>query len=186
MAGAVLDACVLYPASLRDTLLRAAQARLYVPRWSRDLLDELLRNLVANGAVTPAAAVRLLTAMRTAFPQASVTDYDDLIPHLINHPKDRHVLAAAIRAQAQTIVTLNLRDFPAAALGPYDIQAQHPDEFLTALLITSPRRMIQIISEQAGDLKNSPKTAEDVLATLRLFAPGFAARALSVLRGASQ
>ena len=98
MAVSVLDACVLYPASLRDTLLRAAQAGLYVPRWSRDLLEEMARNLLEHGAVTPESAARLLNAMRTTFPQALVTDYDDLIPQLTNHPKDKHVLAAAIRA----------------------------------------------------------------------------------------
>lgn len=68
--------------------------------------------------------------MRTAFPDARVTGYESLIPAMTNHPKDRHVLAAAARADAAVIVTANLKDFPAAALEPYQIDAVHPDDFL--------------------------------------------------------
>ncbi len=119
---AVLDACVLYPASLRDTLLRAAMRDFYRPQWSAQILDEVTRNLRDNRGLTIEQANRLLNAIRRHFSEAEVTDYESLIPLLTCHEKDRHVLAAAIRARADVIVTFNLKDFPATALTPYNIR----------------------------------------------------------------
>ena len=69
----LLDTCVIYPANLRDTLLRLAEADLYRPRWSADIMVELDRNLVKHG-VNPAGVARLTTAMNEAFLEANVTD----------------------------------------------------------------------------------------------------------------
>ena len=98
------------------------------------------------------------------------------IKGLTNHPKDRHVLAAAIHAGANVIVTSNLRDFPPRALAPYGIQAQSPDDFLCALLDAFPEQMAAIIAEQAADLKRTPKTPDDILSAVGLIAPEFAGR----------
>lgn len=95
----VLDACVLYPAYLRDTLLSAAEADLYDPRWSDDILADVERNLVAD-VLTPEQVRHLIAEMCAAFPDALVHDYEALVPAMRNHPKDRHVVAAAVRAQA--------------------------------------------------------------------------------------
>ena len=78
-----------------------------------------------------------------------------------------HVLAAAIRAGAQTIVTFNLKDFPAATLAPYDIEAQHPDDFVLDTIDLAPGTVTQVISEQAAALKNPPRSIGDLLDTLR-------------------
>jgi hypothetical protein len=93
-----------------------------------------------------------------------------------NHPKDRHVLAAAMQAAARTIVTVNLRDFPQHLLAPYGVEAQSPDTFLLALHDTAPAIMARIIEEQASALWKSAKTPADILANLTGQAPSFAAR----------
>jgi predicted nucleic acid-binding protein len=126
---AFLDTCVLYPAYLCDTLLRLAEASAYRPLWSVDVLSELRRNLIDRGI--PADRVdRRIAQMSRSFPDALVTGYESLIDGMTNHPKDRHVLAAAVRANAEVLVTFNLTDFPGPALKPYDVDAVHPDEFL--------------------------------------------------------
>ncbi|MFZ5443785.1 MAG: PIN domain-containing protein [Myxococcota bacterium] len=138
----VLDANVLYPFTLRDTLLRAAAASFFQVHWSAQLLDEATRNLVANGVVTAEQAARLRAAMTEAFPEALVTDHEALIAGMKNDEKDRHVSAAAVKAGAQVIVTMNLSDFRDL---PEGIEAQHPDEFLSNLfdldadVMTRPR-----------------------------------------------
>jgi predicted nucleic acid-binding protein len=161
--GVVLDACVLIPAALRDTLLRAAQDELYRPQWSEDILQEVQRNLVAHNLTDEVGARTLVAAIRDAFPEASVKGYRPLVRAMSNQPKDRHVLAAAVVSYAQVIVTINLRDFPSKALDPFGIAAQSPDEFLSHLFDLSPHRMSQIIAEQAADLQSPPVTVEGVL-----------------------
>src|SRR6266852_2728301 len=94
--GVILDACVLYPMYLRDTLLRTAEAGLYRAQWSADILDEVSRNIVASGRATRERADHLLLVMRAAFPEAEVTGHHPLIGSMLNDPKDRHVTAAAV------------------------------------------------------------------------------------------
>lgn len=111
----VLDAGVLIPAPLRDTLLRAVEAGLYRAQWSEDILEEVRRNLISELGRSEEQAQRLVDTIHTAFPEAMVTGYASLTAAMTNHPKDRHVLAAAVVAGAQVIVTSNLKDFPQAA-----------------------------------------------------------------------
>lgn len=106
---AFLDACVLLPISLTDTLLRLAQANTYRPLWSDQVLDEVERNLPkVSDAVTPQKARKRIDAMRGAFPDAMVTGYEALISAMTNDEKDRHVLAAAVKGGAEVVVTANL------------------------------------------------------------------------------
>jgi hypothetical protein len=127
----VLDACVLVPATLRDTLLRAYATDLYVARWTTDILVEVERTLVSH-LTTPDRARSLVTRIREAFEDAEIprARYERLISAMTNHPKDRHVLAAAIVVAANAIVTSNPRDFPPSALSSYNIDAESPDRFL--------------------------------------------------------
>lgn len=110
---AVLDACVLYPYSLRDTLLRFAEAEFYAPLWSERILDEMERNVVRNGG-RPEALARTRQLMAQAFDAASLPAdaIAALEPSMTNDAGDRHVLAAAVSANADVIVTANLRHFP--------------------------------------------------------------------------
>src|SRR5688572_12357053 len=104
----VLDANVLFPFTLRDTLLRAAAADFYQLRWSAQILGEMTSNLVSSGTMTADKAARLRRTMENVFPEAAVTGYEALVPSMKNDEKDRHVAAAALKAGAQVIVTANL------------------------------------------------------------------------------
>lgn len=112
---AVLDAAALYPFSLRDTLLRLAQAELYVPLWSAQILEEMRRNLVEDHRMSEEKAARIVRLMRESFEEAEVdaAEIERLEPAMANHEKDRHVLAAAVAADSEVIVSFNVGDFPA-------------------------------------------------------------------------
>ena len=126
----LLDANVLYPFGVRDALLRFAETGLYRARWSDDILDEMVRSVSRIRPDREASILSTRAAMTRAFPEARVEGYEGLISALkLPDENDRHVLAAAIRAGAQWIVTENQRDFPAAALRPYDIESLTADEF---------------------------------------------------------
>ncbi len=117
--------------------------------------------------------------MRQHFSGASVENYEHLIPTLGNHPEDRHVLAAAVAAQASIVVTFNKRHFAGAACEPYGIDVQTPDEFLCALWQATPRLIERALGRQAAGLRNPPQTPRDVLQTLQRTVPLFAARVLA-------
>ncbi len=171
----LLDANVLFPFTLRDTLLRAAAADFYQMRWSARILDEMTRNLVANGVMPEEKARRLRGIMESEFPEAEVTGYEDLIPAMKNQEKDRHVAAAALKAGAQVITTANLRDFTDL---PDGIEAQSPDAFLCNLFDLHPERFIEILHEQAADLVNPPMSFEEITARLRKTVPELVAAVL--------
>jgi predicted nucleic acid-binding protein len=175
--GVVLDACVLVPPALRDTLLRAAEWGLYQPRWSEEILEEIRRTLLGRRMTDESQAEYLLKALRTAFPEAIVRNYEVLIAGMGNDPKDRHVLAAAVAAGAEVIVTTNLRHFPRSALIPLGKEAQHPDQFLMQLFDLAPQEMSEILRQQAADLGDPPMTVDDVLGRLEKQVPGFVAAA---------
>lgn len=168
----VLDANVLIPASLCDVLLRAARKRLIQVYWTEEILEEMRRNLVTDYKRSETQAARRVAAMREAFPEAMVTGYEWLIPAMTNHPKDRHVLAAAVHIGAQTIVTSNLRDFRAEHL-PRSMQAQEPDTFLQNLLSQAPEVLLEILHLQADHLKNPPISFEKMLDGMARSVPGF-------------
>jgi predicted nucleic acid-binding protein len=166
----VLDANVLYPFTLRDTLLRAAAADLFQVFWSEQILDEATKNLVDDGVMTPEQAVRLREAMTRAFPEAVVAGHESLIAAMRNQEKDRHVAAAALKAGAQVIVTANVVDFRDL---PDGVEAQHPDEFLCGLLDLAPEALVETVHAQARDLRRPPRTFEDVLRALHRIVPEF-------------
>lgn len=170
---AILDANVLYPFTLRDTLLRAAAAGLFQARWSDKILEEAIRNLVADHVVTEQQAVRLRAAMTAAFPEARVIGFDKLVATMRNDPKDRHVAAAAVKAKAQVIVTLNVRDFRRL---PEGIDAQTPDDFLVSLFDREPRLLIDIVHEQSVALRSPPRSFEEIVGALARVVPVFARR----------
>ena len=110
---AVLDACVLIPMPLADTLLRMAEApRLYLPKWSQAIMDEVTRNLVKKWNMEPEKARRREEELQRHFPEAWVEGFEPLINVMTNDPKDRHVLAAAVRSHSELIVTLQPARLP--------------------------------------------------------------------------
>jgi len=162
------DACVLYPAPLRDLLMQLALADLFQARWTDAIHDEWTRNVLANRPdISPASVARCRELMDRHVPDCLVTGYESLIPTLtLPDADDRHVLAAAIRGRAELIVTFNLVDFPAAALGPHNIEAIHPDEFLGRLWAESAEGVLGAVRLHKVSLKRPPKTAAEYLATL--------------------
>ena len=133
---AVYDASVLYPAPLRDLLMRLALTDLFRARWTEDIHEEWIRSLLeARPDLRREQLERTRELMNANVRDCLVAGYRSLIPGLeLPDPDDRHVLAAAIRASASVIVTFNLRDFPAAQLEQYGAEAQHPDEFVVHLV----------------------------------------------------
>lgn len=165
---AVLDACVLYPASLRDFLMRLATAGLYSPRWSAEIHAEWTRNLLASRPdIPPAQLARTQRLMDTALPSAMVTGYESRMANLtLPDPGDRHVLAAAIESKANVIVTFNLKHFPAASLALYGIKALTPDAFALQLYKAVPDDFLQVVQIHRASLTRPPKTAEEYIAAL--------------------
>jgi predicted nucleic acid-binding protein len=150
---AILDACVLVQAPLRDTLLRLAEAPgLYRPVWSDEIMVEMTRALGAAIGLTPRKTAHLEREIRQHFPDAWVTGYESLIRKMTNDEKDRHVLAAAVKARAHVIVTFNKRHFPAAAADRWGIEVVGPSAFLERLYLAAPWIVIERIQEQAANL----------------------------------
>ncbi|HEV3040296.1 MAG TPA: PIN domain-containing protein [Candidatus Angelobacter sp.] len=167
----VLDACVLIPMPLADTLLRlAAGPQLYLPKWTDRIMAEVSRNLQENFDLTSEQAAYREREIRRHFPEAWVEGYEDLIPSMTNNQKDRHVLAAAVRADAGLIVTYNAKDFPQAAISPYSITVQGPSTFLTTLYHIDSNSVMQSIEEQAAAIN---KSVQYVLNRLRINVPHF-------------
>jgi hypothetical protein len=166
---ALYDACVLYPASLRDFLLRLANTGILRARYTEEILDECFRSIQANRPdLKPEVLARTRNLMREAVPDCIVNGFDCLMDGFqLPDADDHHVLAAAIHAGAQVIVTLNLKDFPPAALAEFHIKAMHPDDFVLDAIDLSPGSVVKVVSEQAKSLKNPPKTIPELLDTLR-------------------
>jgi hypothetical protein len=165
---AVYDSCVLYPASLRDLLVRLALTGLFRARWTEAIHDEWIRNVLENRPDLSASQLaRTRQLMNAAVRDCLVTGYEWRIDSLtLPDPDDRHVLAAALEAQAQVIVTYNLRDFPADALQPHGIEAQHPDEFILRVIALNPLVVHETVETHQQALKNPPKAPAEYLATL--------------------
>lgn len=164
----VLDACVLIPASLRDTLLRLAEEpRLYAPRWSDEIIAETVRNLESRIGLSSQKTAYLVDQLRKHFGDAWVTGYEPLIDLMTNHPKDRHVLAAAVKCGASVIVTYNKRDFPVTATEPWEVEVQGPSTFLRF------QYDLIVVDKLRAQARNLGRTLSQQLAVLRIAVPSF-------------
>ncbi|MBN8557462.1 MAG: PIN domain-containing protein [Proteobacteria bacterium] len=163
----IFDACVLYPAPLRDCLLRLALTDLFKARWSDHIHAEWMAALARTGRIAPERLERVRTLMDAHVRDAKVTGYESLIDALeLPDPDDRHVLAAAIRCNADAIVTFNLKDFPAQALAPFGIETIHPDDFISYQIDLAPALCLRALREQRLALKHPPLDVEAFLAAL--------------------
>ncbi|WP_201019019.1 PIN domain-containing protein [Pseudomonas cichorii] len=162
---AVYDACVLYPAPLRDLLMWLGLSGLYRARWSAQIHDEWTRNVLKNRPdLTMEQLARTVQLMDKAVPGALVTGHEMLCADLnLPDPDDRHVLAAAIRCKAEVIVTFNLKDFPDAALEAFDIEPQHPDEFIIDLWDLDQAAVLTAVQKHRGTLKAPPMDVQQYL-----------------------
>jgi predicted nucleic acid-binding protein len=136
----VIDACVLVQAAVRDTLLRLSERRLFLARWTDEIIQEMVGALQAKLKRTQTETDHLVNELRTYFPDAWVEPgYRELISVMPNHEKDRHVLAAAVKERSEVILTYNLKHFPSECLRKLDVTAMSPDEFLLGLYFLNPR-----------------------------------------------
>lgn len=169
----LLDACVLLPIALTDLLLRLAEdPALYSPRWSKDILAEVERNLQRPkfGLSLEKARYRI-ACMESAFPEAIVTGYEPFIEKMPNDKKDRHVLAAAVRAKADAILTSNSKDFPLQCLDQFGIEKLTPDQFLLHQWHLDSRIVAKKLREQAEE---TSRTTSNLLDLLGKMVPRFA------------
>jgi len=163
----VYDACVLYPAPLRDLLLRLAGVGLFRARWTDEIHEEWMRNVLRDRRdLNPELLERTRRLMDRAVPDCLVTGYQGLIEQVeLPDLDDRHVLAAAIRCQASAIVTYNLRDFPKDHLTPYGIEPLHPDDFVAAQFELAPATVGKTVRDQRLSSRNPKQTVRELLDT---------------------
>ena len=166
--GVVLDANVLYSATLRGALLRMAQERLFRPLWSQLILDEWERSVRANHPHLADDQFTRMHAIFRLFPDAYVEGQQHLrLTEPLPDPDDEHVFATAIAGAADAIVTFNIRDFPAAVAGDLGVEIRHPDQFLVGVIDLDPARAIKALRLQREALKNPPMDTATYLEKLR-------------------
>jgi hypothetical protein len=163
---AFLDASVLYPAQLRNFLMHLARRDLFQARWSSHVHNEWIEALLRNRPdLTATQLYRTRRLMNEHIDDALVNGYEPIIDRLsLPDAKDRHVLAASIHCGAGVIVTVNLRDFPAAVLATHGVEALHPDSFIRGLLNDRPDDVVAAFRTQQATLKNPPLSREKLLA----------------------
>ena len=165
---ALFDACILYPAPLRDLLLQLATTKLFRARWTDMIHDEWIKTACANHpGVDPTKWARLRSLMDAHAEDCLVRDFEPLIDVItLPDADDRHVLAAAVKCGAGVIVTFNLKDFPACTLGRYDLEAQHPDVFVKHWIDLQPAVVVSAVQTVRTRLHNPAMTADEYLLTL--------------------
>ena len=169
MNRAVLDANVLFPADLRNTLMYLALAGAFTALWTAQIHEEWIRNVLkTRPELTRAALERTRQLMDRHALDAVVEDYEWLIPTLeLPDADDRHVLAAAIQAKATIIVTWNLKDFPARFLEPFGIKALNPDDFLFSIWPARRAEILDGLRTQRASLKHPPQSPAQFLQSLQ-------------------
>lgn len=162
---AVFDVCVLYKAPVRDLLMHLSLTGLFRARWTDRIHEEWIEALLRNRPDLKREQLqRTRDLMDDAVPDCLVDGYEGIEATVVlPDPDDRHVLAAAIKCGAGTIVTYNLDDFPAASLASYGLSAQHPDEFLEHAYHLDPVALCTAVRNARSGLQNPPKSAEQLL-----------------------
>ncbi len=184
MIIAVIDACVLYSALLRDFTMRLIIEDALDARWTEQIHTEWTRNLLQDRPDLTAAGLRKVCDLMNRFARnAVVTGFEEYIGTLqLPDPKDRHVLAAAIHAKASVIVTFNLKDFPKSALKPYGIRMLHPDAFFLEIIQSYPDAALVALRKQRAPLLNPPVSQKDFLLQLEQLKMPLTADAISHYR----
>jgi predicted nucleic acid-binding protein len=164
----IYDACVLYPAPLRDLLMQLATANLFRARWTDQIQEEWITNLLENRPdLTREQLDRTKALMNDAVPDCLVTGHEFLIETIeLPDPNDRHVVAAAIHGQANAIVTANLVDFPAHLLAPHNLEAIHPDDFITNQIDLNEATVLRAVQTCRRRLKAPEKSVDQYLERL--------------------
>ncbi len=164
---AVLDTNVIYPVVIRDLLFWFAHYDLYTPKWSAQIFCEWEKVMERKGIPQNEIYKRVQKA-NLAFPDALVRNYEGLIPGLnLPDPDDCHVLAAAIKSNANVIVTNNLNDFPQDYLSSFGLNAKSADDFLTDIIDLNHDQAVEAFKEMVLQKKNPESDEYQVLNMLR-------------------
>src|SRR5690606_35066432 len=164
---AVLDTNIIFPIVIRDLLFWFAHYELYTPKWSDHIFDEW-KNVMLRRGVAEEETKRRIQKANLAFPDALVINYGPLIDQLqLPDPKDRHVLAAAIKTNADIIVTNNLKDFPEDYLNSFGLKAKKADDFLTDIIDLNPDQAKAAFHEMVLNRQNPTMNEFEVLDSLR-------------------
>jgi len=174
----VIDACVLAVFAVIDLLLLIAErSSHFTPRWTGRIIEEMHRaHLKFGWGVRRAVSFR--DCLDPAFREARIVNYEALIERCTNHEGDRHVLAAAIKAQVSRILTFNLRHFPEEALSPWKIAVLHPQDYLLELFTKDSKAVWAALRAQAEKQNESLETRLEIMAR---HVPKFSARLLAEL-----
>jgi predicted nucleic acid-binding protein len=163
----VLDTNVIYPIAIRDLLLWFAHYDLYTPKWSKHVFDEL-QEVMRRKEIKEDIIQQRIQAINTAFPDAMVLNYEELIAGIeLPDPNDQHVVAAAIKTNAHIIVINNLKHFPEKILSKYGLYAKKADDFLTDIIDLNNKTAIEAFKELVLHKKNPPLDEFQVLERLR-------------------
>lgn len=184
----LVDANVLYSRVLRDFLLYSADEEIIAVAWSREILDEVTEHLVANVAgFAIESGARLATAMNRAFPYAAVEpapkDHERLSGLVLPDEDDRHVMAAAVAAEATVLCTANTKDFPEDVVGQLGFEVMTPDALLSVLIAEYPAQMLAVHATSVARLRGATD-ASTIAALERAGAPIAAARMMPLLESA--
>ena len=164
----MLDACVLYPAPMRDALLRLAATNLFKAYWTDQIHEEWINALLRQGKYSRETLEKTRDLMDRHVPDAKVTGYENLIEGIeLPDLDDRHVLAAAIKCKADAIVTSNLKDFPEELLAAYQIEIIPPDDFIYYQIDMAPPICCTAFREQRMALNKPPMTVDEFLTNLQ-------------------
>ena len=157
----LLDANVLYSVAISDALMEVVATGIYAAKWSQRIDQEWIKNLAKNRNRSEADFHTRRDQMHDACPDWEVPEEGWKVIEQCLHlpdPKDRHVLAAAIAGHADSIVTINIKDFPAAVLDPLGITVLHPDDFLLQQLELEPLFVLPAFKAMRARLKNPAYT----------------------------
>ena len=167
---ALIDACVLHKAVVRDLFMRLSTANIFQPKWSAKILDEMKRSILSRDLlnVTPEKPERTIRFMNREAPEALVTGYEYLMPTVVltNNEKDRHVLAAAIHCGADYVITDDKKLSNDSAFAEHSISTMHPDNFVLALLEEDESAVLAAIALQIKNLTSPPATPAQHLTNL--------------------
>lgn len=165
---AVLDANVLYPNLLRDLLVSLAVAGLYSAKWTERINDEWTKNLKIDRPDIAHRIDDVRVLLNQSVPDCLVENYEALIPGLdLPDPDDRHVLAAAIAGHADTIVTMNLKDFPAKTLAKHSIEVVHPDDFIMNQLELSRLEALATVKQVRARFRKPPISVDEFIGMMQ-------------------
>ncbi|MBV7532612.1 PIN domain-containing protein [Chitinophaga sp. sic0106] len=161
----LLDANVLYPAPVRDLLLCLCEVGIIIPKWTKQIQHEWTESLLRNRPdLKRNLLARICSEMDKAFPDANTKQFEDLIPGIaLPDVDDRHVLAAAIKCEADLIITFNKKDFPVKITHCFHIGVFTPDELVVELLRISYSSVWEALRAQVNALKNPPMSMNEVL-----------------------